>query len=89
MIAGPGTGAAQVSGDDGSKLQEPAANGLVGDIQASFGEHLLYIAATERKPEIQPDDMLNDLWRKSIPDIRIFCITQHYRANHTMVTTVM
>jgi hypothetical protein len=55
VIAGSGTGTAQVSGDDGSKLQEPAADSLVGDVQASFGEHLLHIAETQSEPGIQPD----------------------------------
>jgi hypothetical protein len=31
LIAGPGPGTAQVSGDGGSKLQEPASDSLVGN----------------------------------------------------------
>ena len=39
VIAGPRAGTAQIGGDDGSKLQEPAADGFVGDVQAPLGEH--------------------------------------------------
>ncbi len=66
MIAGPGTGAAQVSGDDGSKLQEPATNGLVGDVQTSFGDHLLNIAETQSEPAIQPDRMADNFRWKAV-----------------------
>jgi hypothetical protein len=60
VIAGPGTSTAQVSGDDGSKLQEPTSDSLVGDIQTSFGEHLLNIAEAQGEPGIQPDRMAGD-----------------------------
>ena len=41
MIAGPGAGAAEIGGDDRTELQEPAAQVLVGYVQARLGEHLL------------------------------------------------
>ena len=41
MIAGPRAGTAQIGGDDRPELQEPAADGLIGDVQAPLGEHLL------------------------------------------------
>jgi hypothetical protein len=47
------------------ELQRPTPDSLIRDINAAFGEQVLHITVTERKPEIQPDDMLNDLWRKS------------------------
>ncbi len=37
MIAGPGAGAAQIGGDGRFKLQEPATDGLVGDVQWILG----------------------------------------------------
>ena len=46
VIAGPRTAAAQIGSDRRSKLQEPASNSLVGDVQAPLGEHLLHIAKT-------------------------------------------
>jgi len=58
---------AQVSGDDGSKLQEPAANGLVGDVQTSLREHILHIAKAQREPGIQPDRMADDVGREAVP----------------------
>ncbi len=44
MIAGSGTGLAQVSGDDGSKLQEPASDSLIGDIHTTFREYFFDIS---------------------------------------------
>ncbi len=66
VIAGPGSGAAQVSRDDGSKLQDPAANGLLGDVQTSFGEHLLHIAETQSESGIQPDRMADNFRWKAV-----------------------
>ena len=61
MIVGFGTGLAQVCGDDGSKLQEPAADSLIGNVQAPLGEHLLHIAVTQSEAGIQPNRMANDI----------------------------
>jgi hypothetical protein len=44
VIAGPRAGPPQIGGDDSSKLREPAAEGLLGDVQAALGAHLLDIA---------------------------------------------
>ncbi len=61
MIAGLRAGTAQIGGDDRPELQEPAAHGLVGDIQAPLGEHLLNIAVTQSEPGVQPDRMADDI----------------------------
>jgi hypothetical protein len=47
VIAGPRAGPAQIGGDDSAKPQEPAAEGLLGDVQAALGEHLLDIAEAQ------------------------------------------
>ncbi len=60
------SGTAQVSGDDGSKLQEPAANGLLGDVQTSFGEHLLQIAENQGEFGIQPDRVADNFRWKAV-----------------------
>ena len=49
-VAGPGAGAAEIGGDGRSELQEPAAQSLVGDVQAPLGEHLLSITVTQSEP---------------------------------------
>ena len=66
VIAGLGTDTTQFSSDDGSKLQEPASDRLVGDVQAYFGEHLLHIAETRSKPRIQPDRMADNFRWKAV-----------------------
>ncbi len=66
MIAGLRAGAAQVGGDDGSKLQEPAPDGFVGDVQAALGEHLLDIAKAQGEPGVQPDRLADDVGREAV-----------------------
>jgi hypothetical protein len=43
-----------------SELQGPAADALIGNVYAAFGEHIFNIAKAEGKPEIQPDGVLDD-----------------------------
>ena len=38
----------------------------VGDVQASFGEHLLHIAETQSEPDIQPDRMADNFRWKAV-----------------------
>lgn len=47
--------AANVGGDHRAELVGPAANGLVGDVDSAFGEHLLNIAQARGKTEIEPN----------------------------------
>jgi len=47
-----------------SKLQSPAADRLIGDDDAALQQHLLNQQPAQRKPEIQPDGMGDDLrWK--------------------------
>ncbi len=59
----------QVPGIGLPELQCPAPNGLVRNIDTTFSQQIFDIAKAKRKSEIQPDDMLNDLWRKSMAGI--------------------
>ena len=43
------------------QLQEPAADGLVGDVQAPLSEQLLNIAVAQSEPGIKPDRMADDI----------------------------
>ena len=56
-----GAGTAEIGGDGRSELQEPATDGLVEDVQAPLGEHLLNIAVTQSEPGVQPDRMADDI----------------------------
>ncbi len=61
VIARLGTGAAQVSGEadpnfrNQRRMLRSTTLRAVGDVQASFGEHLLHIAETQGESGIQPD----------------------------------
>jgi hypothetical protein len=48
------------------ELQRPAADGLVRDNDAALEQHLLDQSQAQRKPEVQPDRMGDDLRRKAM-----------------------
>ena len=50
----------QLARNDPAELQCPAADRLVGYIDATLDEHIFNIAIAEGKSEIQPDGMLDD-----------------------------
>src|SRR3954454_4530731 len=52
-----------------AELERPLPYGLVADDNATCGQHLLNHAQAERKAEIQPDDVADDLGRKAIAGI--------------------
>ncbi len=66
VITGLRVGAAQIGGNDGSKLQEPSADGLVGDVQAPLGEHLLDIAEADSEPGVEPDRVADNFGREAV-----------------------
>jgi len=44
-----------------AKLDRPAADGLIRNINASLSQKVLDISKAERKPKKQPDGVLDDL----------------------------
>ena len=50
---GSGSQPAQVAGERGPELQDPAPDGLVGGLDAALGQEFLHIAVAEREPEIE------------------------------------
>ena len=66
MIAGPRSAPAQIGGDRQSKLQKPASDSLIGDINASFSEHVLDITKAQRESCIEPDGMTDDFGWKTV-----------------------
>jgi hypothetical protein len=56
----------ELSGIGDDKLYAPAANSFIGDIDATLGQQILDIPKAQRKSEIQPDGMLDDLGRKTV-----------------------
>ena len=55
-----------VRGNDRAELQSPTADRLVGHVDTSLGEHVLDVAVAQRKSEIQPDGVLDDLGWKAV-----------------------
>ena len=51
------------------KFNRPAPNGLVGNNDPAFRHHFLHQAQTERKAEMQPYRMGDDLGGKAMADI--------------------
>jgi hypothetical protein len=43
-----------------AELQSPAADRLVGHIDATLGEHILDVAVAQTEAEIEPNGLLND-----------------------------
>jgi hypothetical protein len=56
----------ELSGRGDAKLCGPAANSFIGDIDATLGQQILDILKAQRKSEMQPDGMLDDLGRKTV-----------------------
>jgi hypothetical protein len=52
-----------------TKLQTPLADRFIADDNATLSHHQLHVAKTNGKPEIEPNTLLNDLDRKTIPFI--------------------
>jgi hypothetical protein len=62
----PGSQASQLAGTGRPKFQRPTPDSLIGNVGPAFGEQIFHIAITERKPEVRPDGVLDDLWWKSM-----------------------
>ena len=56
----------ELSGVGKAKFYRPAADGFIGDIDATLGQQILDIPKTQRKSEIQPDGILDDLGWKAV-----------------------
>jgi hypothetical protein len=81
MPGGVGLGStfAQVRRDFGPEMIHPAPNGLVGDHDASFCQQVFDVTEAQCEPEIEPDRLLDDLWRKAVAAIADFLHSLGYR----------
>ena len=52
--------------NDPAELQSPAADRLVGHIDAALGEHILDVAVAQSEAELEPDGLLDDDARKAV-----------------------
>ena len=57
---------AQMRGDHRPEVVHPAAHGLVRDCDPALSEQIFDITKAECEPEIEPDRLLDDLWRKAV-----------------------
>ena len=58
--------AANVGGDRRAELVGPAANGLVADVDATFGEQILNVAQARGKTQIEPDGQSDRIGREPV-----------------------
>jgi hypothetical protein len=66
----PRPSSSQLACNDPAELQSPAADRLVGHIDATLGEHILDVAVAQSEAEIEPDGLLDDDARKAVAAIR-------------------
>ena len=63
---GARTAAAKIARNQSAKLQEPASNRFVRNIDATLGQQILDITKRKREPGVEPDRMSDDLGRKTV-----------------------
>ncbi len=66
----PRPSSSQLARNDPAELQSPAADRLVGHIDATLSEHILDIAVAQSEAEIEPDGLLDDDARKAVAAVR-------------------
>src|SRR5713226_8808067 len=59
----------QVSRHRRTKLQDPAANGLVADAQTSRGQQILDVSVTQGEPQIEPNGVANNLGWETVAGV--------------------
>jgi hypothetical protein len=68
----PRPSSSQLARNDLAELQSPAADRLVGHIDATLGEHMLDVVVAQSEAEIEPDRVLNDLRGKAMAIVTDF-----------------
>src|SRR3984957_9325611 len=68
------TALAQMRGDHRPEVVHPAAHGLVRDRDPALRKQILDVTKAEREPEIEPNRLINDLWREPISGVAYFLI---------------
>jgi hypothetical protein len=64
------TGTPEPSSVDLPELGDPAAHGLITDVEPAFGKELLYVAIAQREAQVQPDGMLDHRRREAMASVR-------------------
>ena len=63
---GARTAAAKIACNQPAKLQEPASNRFVRNIDSTLGQQILDITKRQREPGVEPDRMSDDLGWKTV-----------------------
>src|SRR3954462_5946025 len=69
FVARTGQPAADLVGEPLAELARPLAHGLVAHVNAAGGQHLFDHAQAERKAEIEPDGVADDLAWKAVAGV--------------------
>src|SRR6201994_4587900 len=69
FVAGPRKPTTDLVGKLLAELARPLSDGFVADDHAAGRQQLLHHAQPERKAEIEPDSMADDLGREPIPGV--------------------
>src|SRR5271166_1838339 len=72
---------AQVGRDHRSEMVHPTPNRLVRHRDSAFRQQILDVAQAESEPEVEPNCLLNNLGRETIPAVADFLHAPDYRAN--------
>jgi hypothetical protein len=70
MCTGARPADAKTARNQSAELKEPASNRFVRNIDATLGQQIPDIAKRKREPGVEPDRMLDDLWRKTMSFVR-------------------
>src|SRR3954470_14650346 len=68
-VSGTGQPAADLVGDALAELEAPLPYGLVADRDAARREDLVHMAQAQRKAEVEPDGIADDLGREAVTGI--------------------
>jgi hypothetical protein len=60
----------QLLRDRRTKLQDPTADGLVADVQASRGQQILDVAVAQGEPQLEPNRGATDAGREAVANVR-------------------
>src|SRR3982751_4461253 len=70
LVARTGQPTPDLVGEALAELARPLAHGLVAHLDAAGGQHLFHHAQAQRKAEVEPDGVADDLAWKAVTGIR-------------------
>jgi len=74
----PGATAPKLSSKERSEFEHPTPVRLVGNVQTTFREEFLDVATAQSEPDIKPNRVPDDRWRKLVTSERYGCHSPDY-----------